>query len=310
MLKPYLQKLECKKQEYINQYRVTARDMTKMDYIVASLNSKKNNFYNILASDETRVKGNHFAFYINANYILDNYIATQQPNPNTYCDFWEMVYEKKCSLIVNLSGNNTYLPSNDEEKVYGNYKVRVENITDKNLIKIRNIHISKVDELDTKFVVYHATFSLWPDFDVPSEQNFIKLFDAINMIDYMSSRGPIVVHCRAGVGRTGTFIMVHYMLKKINEEQFLDPIDVLIEMRKARCNMIQESCQFEFALNLICNKIKIKTNLLSNVSTNKLLVPRQNSRNKLTSSCNEEDKFCKIKEKSDKKLSSLTEVLI
>ncbi|QKF94247.1 protein-tyrosine phosphatase [Fadolivirus algeromassiliense] len=304
MLKQYVHKIESNKSTYISQYKQLPKDMTNMDYIIANLNSKKNNFHNILAAEETRVKSDYFAFYINANHILDNYIATQQPNENTYNEFWEMIYNKKCSLIVNLSGNNNYLPMT--EAVYGKYKVTVENITDKYMIKIRNIHISKIDEECDSFVVYHATFHLWPDFGIPSEEDFNKLFDAINMIDYMSIKRPIVVHCRAGVGRTGTFILVHYILKKINENILLDPMDVLIEMRRSRCNMVQEACQFEFALNLICHKV--------NERLSTLLIPKQNSRSKLSSSCGEEEKLRKIKIyaniKPDKKLSSSTELSI
>lgn len=273
MLVKYSETLESNMETYLRKFRFTPMDLTKKDYIVANIFSEKNKFNNILPSDESRVKCDDRMYYINANHVLDNYIATQQPDFNTAPDFWKMIYEKNCSLIVNLSGNNSYLPFKDA--IYNDYVVRSEDIIDTNIIKIKNVYISHIENPTYIKTVYHATFTSWPDFGVPDEREFTKLFDAINMIDYMSHIGPIVVHCRAGVGRSGTFILIHYILKKIRENQFPDPIDVLIEMRQARCNMVQEVSQFAFALKLIVNKIKLESNKVS------LCSPRK----KLTISC-------------------------
>ena len=270
MIRNYVNMIESTHNDLVHQYsRKIPNDSTAQNYLVANIYSDKNRFYNILPSEETRVKLADVGYYINANHILDSYIATQQPLPNTFNDFWAMVYEKNAALIINLSGFNDYLPM-ECGRVYGEYYVRVEDITDRNLIKIRNIHITKNNE--TK-VIYHATFSLWPDFGIPSEEDFLKLFDAISMIDYMSHKGPIIVHCRAGVGRTGTFILVHYILKKVNEGVFCSPVDVLHEMRRGRSGMVQEACQFEFALRVICRKLDDKQDLLQ--------VPKR----KLSASC-------------------------
>lgn len=306
MLKKYLETLQTDKDILLNQYNNTSKDLTKRDYVTANIFREKNKFSDILSSEETRVKlDNQPFYYINANHMLDNYIATQQPEAHTFNDFWEMVYEKNCSLIVNLSGNNSYLPLNSE--IYGNHFVKVINITDKNYIKIRNIHVSNVNHSDIIKVVYHITFTLWPDYGVPTESDFTKLFDAISMIDYMSHTGPIVVHCRAGVGRTGTFILIHYILKKSKKNEFSDPIDILIQMRTARCNMVQEPCQFEFGLKFICNHLNKKSHFLN---------PIQLIKSKLTSSFDENNN-CKTKYlqpinsiKSAKKLSTSAEVSI
>jgi protein tyrosine phosphatase len=292
MSENYIHKLKSNKQKYILQYNGTHLDLTEQNYAIANspLNEYKNNFPDVLASEETRVKLDDSMYYINANYILDNYIATQQPNENTYDDFWEMIYEKRCSLIVNLSGNNEYLPNG--KTTYGNYDVIVKNINHNDVVKIKNIVIIKRDDLSPKINLYHVTFTMWPDFGVPDKRDFSRLFDAINMVDYVSLKGPIVVHCRAGIGRTGTFIMIHYLLRKFNSSEFMDPFDVLISMRKARCGMVQKRIQFEFAFDFVCDKISTKA-----------LVPIK--KNKLSLSCGESNRF----NKNRNKLSSSTGIV-
>jgi len=91
---------------------------------------------------------------------------------------------------------------------------------------------------EEKKILLHIIFKTWTDFDIPTVSDFEKLMNII-------TAGPIVVHCMAGVGRTGTFILAHYLLSIYNVE---NSIDIVKEMRSTRAGMIQSQEQFKFAV--------------------------------------------------------------
>lgn len=221
------------KEKLIKEYEIIPKDLTLKNYFTANIFKSKNIFDNILSSEETRVKITGDS-YINANYIFDNYIATQQPVKNTLTEFWQMVDETNSKMIINLSGDNDYLINNPN----------VEDIFENDIYHLRIISL--------KNKIYHLTFKTWKDFGVPDFFEFDKFFTIVNLLECT----PIIVHCKAGVGRTGTFIFIHYILKNINKGIYLDLIEVVKDMRRYRCNMIQTKGQFNYAVNFISNKIQ------------------------------------------------------
>ena len=88
--------------------------------------------------------------------------------------------------------------------------------------------------------------------------DFNKLFDFIMLIE---ENGPVLVHCKAGVGRTGTFIFIHYLYHLIKNKKYPDIINIIMEMRKARIWMIQGEIQFNFALEFLIMKFKNQKNI-------------------------------------------------
>lgn len=204
------------------------KDLTKKDYKTAKTYLEKNKFNDILASEETRVKVPHVS-YINANYVLDKYIATQQPLKDTINDFWSMIYYTNTDLIVNLHGDNMYLPDKPE---------MVKIIYKSDDIEIRTINVHDR-------IVQHITYNGWPDYGVPDQDGFIQLYKMYKIFGNCSN---VVVHCRAGIGRTGTFILIDYITRKFGPRYILQ---TLIKMRESRVGMVQTKAQLEFAENII-----------------------------------------------------------
>lgn len=131
------------------------QDLTLKKYNIARFYHDKNNFTNILSSDETRVMLSDDT-YINANFIFDKYIATQQPNYSTIDDFWQMVSETNCCLIINLCGDNNYLPLYPfVSKSYKGIDIAIISNFDKENIQLRKIKLS--DGIKSK-IIYHITF--------------------------------------------------------------------------------------------------------------------------------------------------------
>ncbi|ARF11514.1 protein-tyrosine phosphatase [Klosneuvirus KNV1] len=217
------------------------QDLTLKRYNIAKFCNEKNNFSNILSSDESRVILSDDT-YINANFIFDQYIATQQPNVNTIDDFWQMVYETNSHLVINLCGDNNYLP--EKSNIYRTIKLTIINNVDKENIQLRKIELS--NNLKSK-TVYHITFKKWKDFDIPTEKDMDRLLSLVEILDNDTITDcRMIIHCKAGVGRTGTFIMIHHILKKIKGGEQIDFLEIVKNMRKARIGMVQTKKQFAF----------------------------------------------------------------
>ena len=282
-----------KKKSLLNKFSSIGYDLTDHNYKIAKSFPKKNNFSNILATESTRIKlqikNSLDSNYINANFILDNYIATQEPNIYTQNDFWKMIYENKCPIIINLTKNNDYL-SFEESKNIDDFTIKITNLKIIDNIEIRILNFQKntnvyeiiSTEQITDFNVYHITFLKWDDFGIPKKKDFFKLLEFINLLNYSKNKnifGKIVIHCRAGVGRTGTLIFIHYILKKINEGIYIDPIKLVKEMRRSRSGMIQGNIQFKFAISIIIDLLTIKMKNLKN-NKNNLRLSNENYNNK------------------------------
>lgn len=255
------------------------QDLTLKKYNIAKFCSEKNNFSNILSSDESRVMLSDDT-YINANFIFDQYIATQQPNVNTIDDFWQMVYETNSRLIINLCGENNYLP--ESFNMYKTIKLTILNNIDKENIQLRKIILS--DKIKSK-TVYHIIFKKWKDFDIPTEKDMKRLLSLVEILETDTTRDcRMIVHCKAGIGRTGTFIMIHHILKKIKKGESINFLEVVREMRKARVGMVQTKKQFAFTKLFVSEKQVTK------------LEPK--SKLQLSSSCGINHKHCIIKQKN------------
>lgn len=265
----HIEYLKSNEANLISSFSKIPMDLTKQQYKTANHNEneKKNNFNNVLASDETRVKLKRSnSDYINANYLLDGkYIATQQPNSYTIIDFWHMIYQTKSKTIINVAGDNNYLPLKDNE-VYEDIIVKILNTSRKENLEIRKLHLSKKSSNEPDLIVYHITFLKWKDFDVPKEEAFMRLLTLTNILETKESEGPIVIHCKAGIGRTGTFILIHYLRKQIQLGNYLDPLDTLRTMRQSRSGMVQNKKQFRFVLNIIKNLPRNNT-IIRNIKT-------------------------------------------
>ncbi|XP_036844681.1 receptor-type tyrosine-protein phosphatase epsilon isoform X6 [Oncorhynchus mykiss] len=228
-------------------------------------NREKNRYPNILPYDHSRVvltqlDGNLCSDYINASYIhgyTDNnkFIAAQGPKQDTVADFWRMIWEQKTATIVML----TNLKERKEDKcyqywpdqgcwTYGNVRVAVEDVTVLVDYTIRKFYIQYQASDGTKpsRLVTQLHFTSWPDFGVPfSPIGMLKFLKKVKTVN-SSFAGPIVVHCSAGVGRTGTFIVIDGVIDMMHQEQKIDVFGFVSKIRDQRSQLVQTDIQYSF----------------------------------------------------------------
>ncbi|XP_055757684.1 receptor-type tyrosine-protein phosphatase epsilon-like isoform X1 [Salvelinus fontinalis] len=228
-------------------------------------NREKNRYPNILPYDHSRVvltqlDGNLCSDYVNASYIhgyTDNnkFIAAQGPKQDTVADFWRMIWEQKTATIVML----TNLKERKEDKcyqywpdqgcwTYGNVRVAVEDFTVLVDYTIRKfcIQYQASDGTKPSRLVTQLHFTSWPDFGVPfSPIGMLKFLKKVKTVN-SSFAGPIVVHCSAGVGRTGTFIVIDGVIDMMHQEQKIDVFGFVSKIRDQRSQLVQTDIQYSF----------------------------------------------------------------
>ncbi|XP_055954140.1 receptor-type tyrosine-protein phosphatase T-like isoform X2 [Argiope bruennichi] len=230
-------------------------------------NKYKNRYGNILPYDHSRVKldvtdGSDF---IHANYIdgykqTQKYIATQGPMYNTVTDFWSMIWKEKVSkiiMIANIMENGKckcekYWP--DDVTSYGDIKITLEKEESFADFVIRTLNVSK-DEKNREIKHFH--FVSWPDHDVPLNttpfMNFLKRVRNYNS----SCSSPVVIHCSAGIGRTGTVILFENAFQMGIEENQVDLLGQLCCMRKQRMNIVENFDQYIFVYQALVEALCI-----------------------------------------------------
>lgn len=227
------------------------------------VNRPKNRYTNILPYDFSRVKlismhNDEGSDYINANYIPGykhgkEYIATQGPLPETRNDFWKMVMQQKSPIIVMLTQCNErrrvkcdhYWPFTDEPVMYGEISAEMLSENESPEWIIRKIRLGYADEsLD----VLHLNYTSWPDHGVPTVNAIESILQFVHIVRLQANRtkDPIIVHCSAGVGRTGTFIALDRLMQHIREHEFVDILGMVSDMRSHRLSMVQTEEQYVF----------------------------------------------------------------
>ncbi|XP_029686591.1 receptor-type tyrosine-protein phosphatase S-like isoform X9 [Takifugu rubripes] len=226
------------------------------------VNKPKNRYANVIAYDHTRVilapidgiLGND---YINANYIdgyrkQNAYIATQGPLAETFGDFWRMVWEQRTASVVMMTRLeeksrikcDQYWPNRGTE-TYGMVQVTLLDTMELATFCVRTFSLHKSGSSERR-EVRQFQFTAWPDHGVPEYPtpflNFLRRVKACNPPD----AGPISVHCSAGVGRTGCFIVIDAMLERIRHERTVDIYGHVTLMRSQRNYMVQTEDQYSF----------------------------------------------------------------
>ncbi|CAL1528918.1 unnamed protein product, partial [Lymnaea stagnalis] len=217
-------------------------------------NRPKNRFTNILPYDHSRVKllptdDEEGSDYINANYMPGynskrEYIATQGPLPSTRDDFWRMIWEQNSRNIVMLTRchekgrekSDHYWPADSEPKFYGDLQVLILNETH---MPDWTITEFKVSHGENSKNVRHFYYLVWPDFGVPKNPTSLIRFVRTVREKLIREGGPIVTHCSAGVGRSGTFIVLDHILQLIREHDEVDIFSLVYKLRKERVLMVQ-----------------------------------------------------------------------
>ena len=260
--------------------------------------NEKNRWLNILANESTRVVVDGIQDgYINANFMLDGkYISTQAPLYETISDFWSMIWQQKSAVIVML----TKYVEKKIQKAYPYFKECGESekcdnfiVTTAEIIKLPEITITKLyvsygQEIRT---IYHIHYTEWPDFGIPNStecmRTLVKLTDKYHIISKLSDlNGPIICHCSAGVGRTGTFIAIHNAITHLNNGISVNKINIsqiVTKMRNERNGMVQVANQYFFIYQTINDWIDHEVDTEQNCSLNKKKKRRSCSLNSLPS---------------------------
>ncbi|XP_071476318.1 uncharacterized protein [Diadema antillarum] len=247
----------------------------------SEINMRKNRYKDILPFDHSRYilstcDGQEGSDYINANYLKGvnsdhAYLAAQGPLPHTVVDFWRMLWESNATIIVMACNEfeqgrhkcERYWVDEGEEHVFGDIcvtQIRQQRVTKD--FMIRTLKATK-DKEEKIFNQFHYT--AWPDHGVPTSVG--PILEMIKLVrEYQpEEEPPIVVHCSAGCGRTGTICVIDYVRNALAWEridQNFSLYDIILDMRKQRHAIVQTKNQYELVhravVTLFQNALGIK----------------------------------------------------
>ncbi|XP_069124056.1 tyrosine-protein phosphatase non-receptor type 13-like isoform X2 [Argopecten irradians] len=222
-------------------------------------NKSRNRFRNVLPYDLNRVELCSENGYVNASHVILNvantechYIACQGPLPNTSEDFWQMVWEQTVSVITMLTQDvesrkvkcHRYWPDSVETPLFvcdSQYKVSLKSFQSTEHLDVRHIQIKNVTTREIRDI-HHINYITWPDHGVPDSA--IPILQCMQLVHAYHTTGPLVVHCSAGIGRTGAFITIDMALAQIEQSCSCDIFEIVKELRQQRPGMIQTKDQY------------------------------------------------------------------
>ncbi|KAK2726948.1 hypothetical protein QYM36_007700, partial [Artemia franciscana] len=273
---------------------------TTTDHSMHPDNKGKNRYHNIVAYDQTRVilklppGQKKSCDYINANFIdgfqkSRAYIGTQGPLPTTFDAYWRMIWEQKVVIIVMITNLiergrrkcDQYWP-NEGTETYGVLDVTFikEDVTATYTIrtfKIKHAKLRRKKHVCTERIVYQYHYTSWPDHGVPEHPlpilSFVRKSSAANPSD----AGPIVVHCSAGVGRTGTYIVLDAMLRQVKSRGEINVLGFLMHIRSQRNFLVQTEEQYIFLHDALLEAIEAGDTCISRAQLTRYLTALQSS---------------------------------
>ncbi|PHU19794.1 Protein-tyrosine-phosphatase PTP1 [Capsicum chinense] len=243
-----------------------------------STNISKNRYTDVIPFDNNRVvldpckdyrplaKG-----YVNASFIaisegVSRFIATQGPLAHTFEDFWEMIIQQRCPVIVMLTRLvdnykmvkcGDYFQAEDGPRTFGNICIVTKYITSDTSLAMRILEVNYIESEEPPLRVLHIQYPEWPDHGVPRDtfavREILKLTYNVPL-----SLGPIVVHCSAGIGRTGTYCTIHNTIQSIlgGDMSALDIVDTVAIFRSQRIGMVQTMDQYLFCYDAIIDELE------------------------------------------------------
>ncbi|KFP79123.1 Tyrosine-protein phosphatase non-receptor type 3, partial [Acanthisitta chloris] len=234
-------------------------------------NMDKNRYKDVLPYDATRIILQGDEDYINANYvnmeipcvgIVNRYIATQGPLPHTCAHFWQVVWDHKLSLIIMLTtlterGRtkcHQYWPDPPDVMEYGSFRVRCHSEDCTIAYVVREMVVTNI-ETEQQHTITHLQYVAWPDHGVPDDS-----MDFLEFVTCMRPKRvknePVLVHCSAGIGRTGVLVTMETAMCLIERNQPVYPLDIVRKMRDQRAMMVQTSSQYKFVCEAILRVYK------------------------------------------------------
>ncbi|KAK6179861.1 hypothetical protein SNE40_012119 [Patella caerulea] len=233
------------------------------DYCMNAVNKSKNRYKNICAFDHSRVKldimnGDPNSDYINACYITgygdhkNKYVASQGPVVDIVNEFWRMIWIVETGKIIMLTNLVEigvhkcfrYWPKLGKEKTFGEISITMTKEDTYANFTVRTLQVTKGDSRSRTITQYHYTS--WPDKGVPTDTASLVEFRNKVQTSNTAHLGPMVVHCSAGIGRTGTFIALDYLIEEAKAIDSVDIFECVKQLRYERVNMVQTLEQYAF----------------------------------------------------------------
>uniref|UniRef100_A0A914ZJK3 Protein-tyrosine phosphatase n=2 Tax=Parascaris univalens TaxID=6257 RepID=A0A914ZJK3_PARUN len=221
-------------------------------------NTDKNRYKDVYCTDDTRVVLTYPPGcdndYIHANWVdiresKHKFICTQAPKTNTLVDFWRMVWQEKSKAIVMLCNImecgkkkcEQYWPANvGETQTYGPITVKnLKNVQAEKMLTVSQLEVSSNSE--PPLSVEHMFWNNWPDRGVP--ENYLACF---RLLARLKNYTHIVVHCSAGIGRTGTVVGLEMAMQAFMAGEKLSMVDVVKELRRQRPGSVQTDVQYVY----------------------------------------------------------------
>uniref|UniRef100_A0A7N8Y555 Tyrosine-protein phosphatase non-receptor type n=1 Tax=Mastacembelus armatus TaxID=205130 RepID=A0A7N8Y555_9TELE len=258
------------------------------EYTIALLpeSADKNRFHDVLPYDSNRVelvptKENNTG-YINASHIRVSsggqewsYIASQGPMSNTCQDFWQMVWEQGVSIIAMVTAEEEggreksfrYWPrlgSRHNTVTYGRFKITTRFRTESGCYATTGLKIKHLLTGQER-TVWHLQYTDWPDHGCPEDfKGFITYLEEIQSVrrhtnsisDPKNTNLPVLVHCSAGVGRSGVVILSEIMIACLEHNESLDVPEILKNLRTQRMLMVQTLSQYTFIYKVLIQYLR------------------------------------------------------
>jgi len=236
-------------------------------------NRERNRYTDILPFDETRIRLHSLTCnqtlsndYINASLIKHDdgdqtkFISTQGPLFNTLEDFWQMVFENSCPVIVMLTQFDSYkcdqyLPLSEGQEDYGRFNIKITKKREDGELLLRSVKVQH-NESDRVHTVLHIQHSTWPDHGVPNDSSTVR--NILKRLYYIPKEHPIVAHCSAGIGRTGAYITIHNTVERllIGDQTATDLAATVRKFRSQRPGMVQTEEQYKFCHHAVMEELK------------------------------------------------------
>ncbi|KAL0963298.1 hypothetical protein UPYG_G00304320 [Umbra pygmaea] len=262
-----------------NLYNEIRNQTSEYSYRMAKLpeNRNRNRYRDVSPYDHSRVKlENSENDYINASLVTveeaqRSYILSQGPLKNTCGHFWLMIWEQNSKAVIMLNrtiekGSEKcaqYWPTAEQHQISftdTGFVVTLVTEEDKSYYTIRLLELWNTKTGETR-ELYHFHYTTWPDFGVPeSPASFLNFLVKVRESGSLGAEhGPAVVHCSAGIGRSGTFSLVDSCLILMDQRKDPSSVDiqkVLLDMREYRMGLIQTPDQLRFSYRAVMEGAK------------------------------------------------------